>query len=200
MIINKKKLLFLLITGISIIIDAQAFFLWDDDPPPKRYSSGECNCSREIQEQVQALNAELEKVRRDFQNANERIKVLENSLNATERQTTDLQQQNINLQEGRDMAHADIDLMRAEMKRCTGDRSHLDEVMLRYHTCQNQKYDIHQRLFDCESSFAGIIRERDTCKTQINWMNNRLESTLKENDRLRQSCRKNLSNNNDARN
>jgi len=196
MINNKKKLLFLFVTGLFVATETPAFFLWDDDPP-KKHPPGECNCAREIQEQVQLLNAELEMVRRDFQSANERIQILEKSLMATERQAADLQQQNINLQEGRDMAHTDIDLMRAEMQRCSGDRSHLDEVMIRYHSCQSQKYDIHQRLFDCENSFAGIIRERDSFKMQVNWINNRLESALRENDRLRQACRKN---NSDARN
>ncbi|CAK0762592.1 exported hypothetical protein [Gammaproteobacteria bacterium] len=161
-----------------------ALFAWSGKATEEA-ATEECRCAGQTQERLNTLTTELGQMRQEFQAAKERIGVLEKSLTTTERQAEDLQRQNLNLQEGRDMAHEDIDLMRAEMRRCAGDRAHLDDVATRYQASQAQLYDLHQRLQDAELSVATLTRERDNLQAHYDWIKTRLDAALQENSRLR---------------
>ncbi|CAK0768779.1 exported hypothetical protein [Gammaproteobacteria bacterium] len=147
-----------------------------------------CQCAERIQERLKTIEVEFEQAR---QTANERNKTLEKSLATTEHQATGLQSQNLNLQERLDMAHEDVDLMRAEMRRCTGDRAHLDDVISRYQASQAQLYDIQQRLRAAETTLAEFSREHDRLKSDYDWTRKRLDATLQENDKLRFASKQN---------
>jgi len=86
---------------------------------------------------------------------------LEKRLQIAEREIETLRKQNIDLQEAKDMAQEDIERMRVEIRRCAGDRAHLDDVSARYQSSQAQLFYFHQRLRRAERYLSSLQRERD---------------------------------------
>lgn len=155
-----------------------AFFIWAGESKEK--TPDEKCIADQLQEKLDTITNELESVRLNFKTANERIKMLEDNLATSEDKVADLQQQNMNFQEERDIAHQDVDFMRAEMQRCAGDRAHLDDVAVRYQTSQAHLNEYQQRLSDTEITLAAITRERNNLKERYDWIKKRLEEALQK--------------------
>ncbi len=139
--------------------------------------------SEVLQTPSTAAVADLAQARKDLIASSDRIKALEQQLAALEHEMADVQHRNLALQDASDMAREDVDLMRAEMQRCTGDRAHLDDLAVRYQMSQTQLYDLRQQIGTLEASLATVTRDRDELQSSYDWIKARQSSYDRIKDR-----------------